>query len=160
MLHSFARIAIKKQHWLGGLKQQKFISPQFWRLDVQDQGARKSGSSWGFSPYLADGCLLTVSSHGPSSLCVPLVCLVFQGHQSWIRAPQPVWSVNGLHSICQQNWKTQQWSQDWKRSVFFPIPKKDDVKEYSNYCTIAFISHTSKVRLKILQARLQQYMNF
>ena len=64
-----------------------------------------------------------------------------------------------LHSICQQIWKTQQWPQDWKRSVFISIPKKGNVKEYSNYCTIALISHASKVTLKILQARLQQYMN-
>ena len=64
-----------------------------------------------------------------------------------------------LLSICQQIWKTQQWLQDWKRSVFIPIPKKGNVKECSNYHTIAFISHASKVMLKILQARLQQYMN-
>ena len=64
-----------------------------------------------------------------------------------------------LHSICQQIWKTQQWPQDWKRSVFFPIPKKGNAKECSNYHTIALISHASKVMLKILQARLQQYMN-
>ena len=63
-----------------------------------------------------------------------------------------------LHSICQQIWKTQQWPQDWKRSVFIPIPKKDNAKECSDYCTIALISHASKVMLKILQARLQQYM--
>ena len=67
-------------------------------------------------------------------------------------------AVKVLHSICQQIWKTQQWPQDWKRSVFIPIPKKGNAKEYSNYCTIALISHTSKVMLKILQARLQQYM--
>ena len=64
-----------------------------------------------------------------------------------------------LHSICQQTWKTQQWPQDWKRSVFIPIPKKRNAKECSNYCTIALISHTSKVMLKILQDRLQQYLN-
>ena len=64
-----------------------------------------------------------------------------------------------LHSICQQIWKTQQWPQDWKRSVFIPIPKKGNPKECSNYCTIALISHASKVMLKILQARLQQYVN-
>ena len=63
-----------------------------------------------------------------------------------------------LHSICQQIWKTQQWSQDWKRSVFIPIPKKGNAEEFSNYHTIALISHASKVMLKILQARLQQYM--
>ena len=68
-------------------------------------------------------------------------------------------AVKVLHSICQQIWKMQQWPQDWKRSVFIPIPKKDNDKECSNYCTIAFISHTSKVMLKILQARLQQYVN-
>ena len=64
-----------------------------------------------------------------------------------------------LHSICQQIWKTQQWPQDWKRSVFIPIPKKANAKECSNYHTIAFISHTNKVMHKILQARLQQYVN-
>ena len=68
-------------------------------------------------------------------------------------------AVKGLHSICQQIWKTQQWPQDWKRSVFIPIPKKGNAKEGSNYCTTALISHTSKVMLKILQARLQQYVN-
>ena len=68
-------------------------------------------------------------------------------------------AVKVLHSICQQIGKTQQWPQDWKRSVFIPIPKKSNAKECSNYCTIALISHTSKVMLKILQARLQQYMN-
>ena len=64
-------------------------------------------------------------------------------------------AVKALHSICQQIWKTQQWSQDWKRSVFIPIPKKGNAKEDSNYCTIALVSHTSKVMIKILQARLQ-----
>ena len=67
--------------------------------------------------------------------------------------------VKVLHSIYQQIWKTQQWPQDWKRSVFIPIPKKGNAKECSNYRTIALISHTSKVMLKILQARLQQYVN-
>ena len=68
-------------------------------------------------------------------------------------------AVKVLYSICQQIWKTQQWPQDWKRSVFIPIPKKGNAKECSNYHTIALISHTSKVMLKILQARLQQYVN-
>ena len=68
-------------------------------------------------------------------------------------------AVKALHSICQQIWKTQQWSQDWKRSVFIPIPKIGNAKECSNYLTIALISHASKVMLKILQTRLQQYMN-
>ena len=68
-------------------------------------------------------------------------------------------AVKVFHSICQQIGKTHQWPQDWKRSVFIPIPKKGNAKECSNYCTIACISHTSKVMLKILQARLQQYVN-
>ena len=68
-------------------------------------------------------------------------------------------AVKVLHSICQQIWKTQQWPQDLKRSVFIPIPKKGNAKEYLNYCTIALISHASNVMFKILQARLQQYMN-
>ena len=68
-------------------------------------------------------------------------------------------AVKVLHSTCQQIWKTQQWSQAWKRSVFIPIPKKGNAKECSNYHKVALISHASKVMLKILQARLQQYMN-
>ena len=69
-------------------------------------------------------------------------------------------AVKVLYSICHQIWKTQQWLQDWKRSVFIPIPKNSSAKECSNYCTIALISHASKVMLKILQARLQQYVNW
>ena len=68
-------------------------------------------------------------------------------------------AMKELHSICKQIWKTQQWPQDWKSSVFIPIPKKGNAKECSNYRTIALISHASKVMLKILQARLQQYVN-
>ena len=68
-------------------------------------------------------------------------------------------AVKVLHSICQLIWKMQQWQQDWKRSVFIPIPKKGNAKECSNYHTIALISHASKVMLKILQARIQQYVN-
>ena len=68
-------------------------------------------------------------------------------------------AVKVLHSICQQLWKTQQWPQDWKRSVFIPIPKKGNTKECSNYRTIALISHANKVMLKIHQARLHQYVN-
>ena len=67
--------------------------------------------------------------------------------------------VKVLHSICQQIWKTQQWPKDWKRSIFIPTPKKGNAKECLNYCTVALISHASKVMLKILQARLQQYVN-
>ena len=69
-------------------------------------------------------------------------------------------AVKVLHSICQQIWKTQQWPQDWKRSVFIPTPKKGNAKECSNDCTVTLISHASKVMLKILQARLQQYVNY
>ena len=68
-------------------------------------------------------------------------------------------AVKVLHSICQQIWETQQWPQGWKRSVFIPIPKKGNAKECSKYCTIVLISHTSEVKLKILQVRFQQYMN-
>ena len=68
-------------------------------------------------------------------------------------------AVKMLHSICQQTWKIQQWPQDWKRSVFIPIPKKGNAKDCSNYHTIALISHANKLMLKIPQARLQQYMN-
>ena len=69
-------------------------------------------------------------------------------------------AVKKLHAMCQQIWKTQQWPQDWKRSVFIPIPKKGNAKECSNYHTVALISHARKVMLKILQARLQQYVNY
>ena len=68
-------------------------------------------------------------------------------------------AVKEQHSICQQIWKTQQWPQDWKGSVFSPILKRSNAKECSNYCTIAFISHANKVMVKILQTKLQQYMN-
>ena len=68
-------------------------------------------------------------------------------------------TIKVLHSICQQIWKTQQWPQDWKRSIFIPIPKKVNAKECSNYHTIALISHAIKVMLKVLQARFQQYLN-
>ena len=68
-------------------------------------------------------------------------------------------AVKVLHSICQLIWKTQQWPQDWKRSVFIPVPQKGNAKECSKYHTVALISHASKVMLKIFQARLQQYMN-
>ena len=68
-------------------------------------------------------------------------------------------AVKVLHTTCQQIWKTQQWPQDWKRSVFLPIPKKGNAKDSSNYHTIALISYASEITLKILQARLQQYVN-
>ena len=68
-------------------------------------------------------------------------------------------AVKVLHSMCQQIWKTQRWPQDWKRSVFIPIPNKGNAKECSDYHTITLISHASKVMLKILQTRLQQYLN-
>ena len=80
-------------------------------------------------------------------------------NSNWAISSPKGWCCLVLHSICQQIWKIQQWPQDWKRSVFIPIPNKCNTKECSNYRTIAFISHASKVMLKILQARLQQYMN-
>ena len=97
-----------------------------------------------------------VSSAGDSSPTVGLYLLVHSFAAFQILQDD---AVKVLHSICQQIWKTQQWSQDWKRSVFTPIPKKGNPKECSNYHTIVLISHTSKVMLKILKARLQQYMN-
>ena len=80
-------------------------------------------------------------------------------NSSWAISNPERWCCEVLHSICQQIWKTQQWPKDWKRSVFIPVPKKGKAKECSNYHTIALISHASKVMLKILQAKLQQYMN-
>ena len=87
--------------------------------------------------------------------------------QSWWRGSNSSWAISNSndvvkvwHSTCQQIWKTQQWSQDWKRSVFTPIPKKGNAKECSNYHTITLKLHDSKVMLKILQARLQQYVNW
>ena len=68
-------------------------------------------------------------------------------------------AIKVLHSVCQSHWKSQQWPQNWKRSVFIPIPKKGNAKECSNYCTVVLISHASKSMFKIVQARLQQYMN-
>ena len=68
-------------------------------------------------------------------------------------------AVKVLHSVCRHIWETQWWPKDWKRSVFSPVPKRGNAKECSNYCTIVLISHASKVMLKILQARLQQYVN-
>ena len=100
--------------------------------------------------------ILTVSQSYTELLSVQFSCSVvsdsLRAHESQhARPPCP--------SICQQIWKTQQWPQDWKRSVFIPIPKKSNAKECSNYRTIVLISHASKVMLKILQARLQQYVN-
>ena len=80
-------------------------------------------------------------------------------NSSWIFQILKEDAVKVLHSMCQQIWKTQQWPQDWKKSVFIPVPKKGNDKECSNYCTIALVSHASKVILKILQARLQQYVS-
>ena len=88
-----------------------------------------------------------------------LVVLLFQFWTSPMFQGHGVSPVKVLHSICQQIWKTQQWPQDWKRSVFIPIPKKGNAKECPNYCTIALISCASKVMLKIPQARLLQYVN-
>ena len=79
-------------------------------------------------------------------------------NSSWAISNPKRWCCGSLHSKCQQIWKTQQWPQDWKRSVFIPIPRKGNAKECSNYGTVALISHTSKVILKILLARLQRYM--
>ena len=97
----------------------------------------------------------TVAQQAPLSM-------EFSRQEYWCGFPLPTPAndaVKVLHSICQQIWETQQWPWDWKRSVFIPIPKKGSAKEGSNYHTITLISHASKVMLKILQARLQQYVN-
>ena len=83
------------------------------------------------------------------------ICLTYSKHKGFLTITNQFW----LHSVCQRIWKTQQWLQNWKRSVFIPIPKKGNAKECSNYGTIELTSHGSKVMLKILQARLQQYVN-
>ena len=83
---------------------------------------------------------------------------MIDGIPSWAVSYPKKWCCESAHSICQQMWKTQQWPQDWRRSVFIPSPKKGNAKECSNYRTIALISHASKIMLIILQARLQQYM--
>ena len=83
------------------------------------------------------------------------ICLTYSKHKGFLTITNQFW----LHSVCQRIWKTQQWLQNWKRSVFIPIPKNYNAKECSNYCTIALISQASKVMLKILQASLQQYVN-
>ena len=95
------------------------------------------------------------------SFCLFILFMGFSRQEYWSGLPFPspvdhILSVNVLHSICPQIWETQQWPQDWKRSVFIAIPKKGNAKKCSNYHTIALISHTGKLMLKILQARLQQ----
>ena len=100
-----------------------------------------------FFPWWALGYITTNKASGDDGIPVELFQILKDD------------AVKVLCSICQRIWKTQQWPQDWKRLVFIPIPKKGNAKERSNYCTIVLISHTSKVMLKILQARLQQYMN-
>ena len=93
------------------------------------------------------GSIITNKARGGAGIPVELFQIL--GHDA----------VKVLHSICQHIWKTQQWPQDWKMSVFIPVPKKGNAKECLNYCTISVISHVNKVMLKILQARLQQYVN-
>ena len=93
------------------------------------------------------GCITTNKTNGGDGIPIELFQILKDD------------AVKVLHSICQQIWKTQQWPEDWKRSVFLPIPKKGNAKECSNYSTIVLISHDSKVILKIFQARLQQYKN-
>ena len=95
----------------------------------------------------------------PGDLPVPRIKLGSPTLQEDSLSSEPPDNCRPMHSLCQQIWKTQQWPQDWKRSVFIPIPKKGNAKECSNYRTIALISHASKVMLKILQARLQQHVN-
>ena len=123
-----------------------------------------------FSCVVGRGCLLSWQnsiSLCPASFCTIRPNLPVTPGISWLttsafQSPIMRWhffdALKVLHSICHEIWKTQQWPQDWKRSVFIPIPKKDNDKECSNYRTIALISHAGKVMLKILQVRLQQYV--
>ena len=101
----------------------------------------------GFTNKMEEGSITTNKASGSDGIPIELFQILKDD------------AVKVLYSICQQIWKTQQWPQDWKRSVFILILKKGNAKECSNYHTIALISHTSKVIPKILQARLQQYMN-
>ena len=103
--------------------------------------------SMGFTNKMEEGSITTNKASGSDGIPVELFQILKDD------------AVKVLHIICQQIWKTQQWPQDWKRSVFILIPKKGNGKECSSYHPIAFISHTSKLLFKILQARLQQYMN-
>ena len=103
----------------------------------------------------SDGCFLTCIQISQEAGQVVWYFHLFQNFPQFI----VIHTVKVLHSICQKVWKTQQWPQGWKRSVFIPIPKTGNAKECSNYHTIALISHAGQVMLKILQARLQQYMN-
>ena len=103
----------------------------------------------------AFGSITTNKASGGDEIAVEL----FQIQKDDAKKKKKNDAVKVLHSICRQIWKTHQWPQDWERSVFIPISKKGNWKEWSNYCTIALISHASKVMLKTLQARLQQYVN-
>ena len=107
----------------------------------------KSWTSWSMKSRVPQEALLQTKPSGDDRISAELHKIVKDD------------AVKALNSICQQIWKTQQWPQDWKRSVFIPIPKKGNAKKCSNYCTIVFIPQASKVMLKILQARLQQYVN-
>ena len=106
----------------------------------------QSQASWNANMWTL-GSITTNKASGADGILVELSQILKDG------------AVKVLHSTCQQIWKTQQWPQDWKRSIFISIPKKANAKECSNCHTVVLISHTSKVMLKILQARLQQYMN-
>ena len=114
-----------------------------------------------FSPFLLCFSLLFFSQLFVRLTAILLFCISFSWGWSWSLSPaqchEPL-SIVRQALWCQQIWKTQQWPQDWKRSVFIPIPKKGNAKECSNYRTTALISHTSETMLKILQARLQQYV--
>ena len=132
--------------------------------------SKSSSNIWKFSVQVLLKPSLENFEHYFASLWDECNCVVVEiflalssfeiGMKKWAFPVLKYDAVKVLHSICQQIWKTQQWPWDWKRSVFIPIAKKGNAKECSNYCTIALISHASKVMLKILQARLQQYMNF
>ena len=145
----------KQELWISDIKKRwQEYTEELYKNDLHNQG-NHSGVITHLEPDILEyevkwalGCITTNNASGGDGIPVELFQIMEDD------------AVKVLYSICQQIWKTQQWPQDWKRSVFIPIPKKGNVKQCSNYHTIALISHASKVVLKILQARHQQYVNY
>ena len=158
--------------WLHGLKHARPSCPSPTPRGCSNSTLGACPSSWWCHPTISSSVVpFSCLQSFPPSGSFPMSQFFASGGQSTgISASASVFSVNiqdwgsheqyeKLYSVCQQNWKTQQWPQDWKRSVFIPISKKGSNKECSDYRTVVLISHASKVMLKVLQARLQQYMN-
>ena len=164
-------------HWVGDAIQlsHPLLSPSLPAFNLaQHQGlfsslhqvAKVLGFSFSISPSNEYSGLISFRMDWLDLLAVQgILKSLLQHHSSKALIPAELFqilkgdAINMLHSVCQQNWKTQQWPQDWKRSVFIPIPKKDNTKECGNCCIVALILYTSKVMLKIFPSRLQKYMN-